>query len=82
MADVEESSEGSSCRAGLKRAALSNSLLDVSEVRPQRRGSVGSLDSGMSVSFQSSSTASAQTGSPPSQPAGHRTQQRRTQRRY
>ncbi|XP_043247429.1 IQ motif and SEC7 domain-containing protein 1-like isoform X1 [Amphibalanus amphitrite] len=86
VADVEDGSDGSAKSAssggvGLKRAALSNSLLDVSEARPQRRGSVGSLDSGMSVSFQSSSTASAQTGSPPTQPAGQRAQ-RRPQRRH
>ncbi|XP_063702430.1 IQ motif and SEC7 domain-containing protein 1 isoform X3 [Culicoides brevitarsis] len=48
----------------LKRSALSNSLLDMHEQfgneKPQRRGSVGSLDSGMSISFQSTS---ASTGS-------------------
>ncbi|XP_037094726.1 IQ motif and SEC7 domain-containing protein 1-like [Pollicipes pollicipes] len=84
VADVEEVSDGSSkSSSGLKRSALSNSLLDMTEAggRPQRRGSVGSLDSGMSVSFQSNSTASAQTGSPPTAPAGqHR--QRRAQRRH
>ncbi|XP_058460091.1 IQ motif and SEC7 domain-containing protein 1 isoform X3 [Malaya genurostris] len=50
--------------AQLKRSALSNSLLDMHEQfgneKPQRRGSVGSLDSGMSISFQSTS---ASTGS-------------------
>lgn len=48
----------------LKRSALSNSLLDMHEQfgveKPQRRGSVGSLDSGMSISFQSTA---ASTGS-------------------
>ncbi|KAL5282517.1 IQSEC1.2 family protein [Megaselia abdita] len=43
----------------LKRSALSNSLLDIHEQfgndKPQRRGSVGSLDSGMSISFQTAS---------------------------
>ncbi|KAM7357985.1 brefeldin-resistant Arf-GEF family protein schizo isoform 2-T3 [Cochliomyia hominivorax] len=47
----------------LKRSALSNSLLDIHEQfggdKPQRRGSVGSLDSGMSISFQSTTTSNA-----------------------
>ncbi|EAA13089.5 AGAP011421-PA, partial [Anopheles gambiae str. PEST] len=55
---------GSVGGAQLKRSALSNSLLDMHEQfgneKPQRRGSVGSLDSGMSISFQSTS---ASTGS-------------------
>ncbi|XP_037091387.1 IQ motif and SEC7 domain-containing protein 2-like [Pollicipes pollicipes] len=75
VADVEEVSDGSAKSAsGLKRAALSNSLLDMTEAggRPQRRGSVGSLDSGMSVSFQSNSTASVQAGSPPRPPGALR----------
>ncbi|XP_043198352.1 IQ motif and SEC7 domain-containing protein 1-like isoform X2 [Amphibalanus amphitrite] len=84
VADVEEVSADGSPKAasggagggGLRRSALSNSLLDMSEARPQRRGSVGSLDSGMSVSFQSSSTASVPAGSPPGPargaPAGQR----------
>lgn len=47
----------------LKRSALSNSLLDMHEQceipsRCERRGSVGSLDSGMSISFQSTTTSS------------------------
>lgn len=44
----------------LKRTTLSNSLLDMHDPveRYQRRGSVGSLDSGMSISFQSSTTNS------------------------
>lgn len=44
----------------LKRTTLSNSLLDMHDPaeRYQRRGSVGSLDSGMSISFQSSTTTS------------------------
>ncbi|XP_064114351.1 IQ motif and SEC7 domain-containing protein 1-like isoform X11 [Macrobrachium nipponense] len=45
----------------LKRSALSNSLLDIHEAeiggQSVRRGSVGSLDSGMSVSFQSTSAS-------------------------
>lgn len=48
----------------IKRSALSNSLLDIHEIheqfngdKAQRRGSVGSLDSGMSVSFQSTSAS-------------------------
>ncbi|XP_015835820.1 IQ motif and SEC7 domain-containing protein 1 isoform X7 [Tribolium castaneum] len=45
----------------IKRSALSNSLLDIHEQfageKAQRRGSVGSLDSGMSVSFQSTSAS-------------------------
>ncbi|KAJ8976559.1 hypothetical protein NQ317_014212 [Molorchus minor] len=45
----------------IKRSALSNSLLDMHEQfageKAQRRGSVGSLDSGMSVSFQSTSAS-------------------------
>ncbi|XP_037909142.1 IQ motif and SEC7 domain-containing protein 1 isoform X2 [Hermetia illucens] len=49
--------------AQLKRSALSNSLLDMHEQfgneKPQRRGSVGSLDSGMSISFQSTSASTA-----------------------
>lgn len=46
--------------ATLKRTTLSNSLLDIHDPaeRYQRRGSVGSLDSGMSISFQSSTTNS------------------------
>ncbi|XP_042221366.1 IQ motif and SEC7 domain-containing protein 1-like isoform X2 [Homarus americanus] len=56
----------------LKRSALSNSLLDMHEAegvgQTLRRGSVGSLDSGMSVSFQSTS-ASNET-SPASGPPG------------
>ncbi|KAL9902051.1 IQ motif and SEC7 domain-containing protein 1 isoform X3 [Glossina fuscipes] len=53
----------SSETAQLKRSALSNSLLDIHEQfgndKPQRRGSVGSLDSGMSISFQSTTTSNA-----------------------
>ncbi|CAG0889691.1 unnamed protein product [Darwinula stevensoni] len=51
----------------LKRCTLSNSLLDIHDASSterglQRRGSFGSLDSGMSVSFQSTSTNNS-TGS-------------------
>ncbi|XP_059470631.1 IQ motif and SEC7 domain-containing protein 2 [Neocloeon triangulifer] len=54
---------------GLKRSALSNSLLDIHDQfngeKPQRRGSVGSLDSGMSVSFQSTSASTLSRDSSP-----------------
>ncbi|KAK2724301.1 IQ motif and SEC7 domain-containing protein 1-like isoform X3 [Artemia franciscana] len=45
----------------MKKTTLSNSLLDIHEQmdKPQRRGSVGSLDSGMSISFQSSSATNS-----------------------
>ena len=51
---------GGRSEATLKRTTLSNSLLDIHDPveRYQRRGSVGSLDSGMSISFQSSTTNS------------------------
>ncbi|XP_077539289.1 brefeldin-resistant Arf-GEF family protein schizo isoform X3 [Haemaphysalis longicornis] len=53
----------------LKRSALSNSLLDLHDqqtaARPVRRGSAGSLDSGMSVSFQSSAASSVSRESSP-----------------
>lgn len=51
----------------LKRSALSNSLLDIHEQcdKPQRRGSMGSLDSGMSISFQSISASTVSHDSPP-----------------
>ncbi|XP_023711339.1 IQ motif and SEC7 domain-containing protein 1 isoform X4 [Cryptotermes secundus] len=51
----------------LKRSALSNSLLDIHEQcdKPQRRGSMGSLDSGMSISFQSISTSTVSHDSSP-----------------
>jgi IQ motif/SEC7 domain-containing protein len=51
---------GGRTEATLKRTTLSNSLLDIHDPveRYQRRGSVGSLDSGMSISFQSSTTNS------------------------
>ena len=47
----------------LRRSAINNSLLDLSEASAEkmtRRASVGSLDSGMSVSFQSTSVNSFQ----------------------
>jgi len=72
---------GSADSGNLKRSALNNSLLDLSENhipavftginmrdKPVRRGSVGSLDSGMSVSFQSGSAGSAGTVSQESSP--------------
>jgi len=66
----------------LKRSAINNSLLDLTDNhnllaypgytnhhdKPVRRGSVGSLDSGMSVSFQSGSAGSAGTVSQESSP--------------
>merc|ERR1719189_1287322 len=67
----------------LKRGAINNSLLDLvtdsgsvlgyslgigAQDKPSRRGSVGSLDSGMSVSFQSGSAGSAGTVSQESSP--------------
>ncbi|TRY74504.1 hypothetical protein TCAL_01663 [Tigriopus californicus] len=45
----------------LRRSAINNSLLDLTEGTAEkmtRRGSVGSLDSGMSISFQSNSVGS------------------------
>ncbi|XP_072159229.1 IQ motif and SEC7 domain-containing protein 1 isoform X3 [Bemisia tabaci] len=55
--------------AVLKRSALSNSLLDIHDQfgaeKGQRRGSVGSLDSGMSVSFQSTSASTVSRDSSP-----------------
>ncbi|XP_043675411.1 IQ motif and SEC7 domain-containing protein 1 isoform X6 [Vespula pensylvanica] len=75
VADVEvcpcpgpcsERSETVDMDTQLKRSALSNSLLDIHEQfageKPQRRGSVGSLDSGMSISFQSTSASSMSQG--------------------
>ncbi|XP_058800519.1 IQ motif and SEC7 domain-containing protein 1 isoform X2 [Phymastichus coffea] len=75
VADVEvcpcpgpcsERSEAVDIDSQLKRSALSNSLLDIHEQfageKPQRRGSVGSLDSGMSISFQSTSASSMSQG--------------------
>ncbi|XP_043485272.1 IQ motif and SEC7 domain-containing protein 1-like isoform X7 [Leptopilina heterotoma] len=75
VADVEvcpcpgscsERSETTDMDNHLKRSALSNSLLDIHEQfageKPQRRGSVGSLDSGMSISFQSTSASSMSQG--------------------
>lgn len=57
---VIRESGGGRTEATLKRTTLSNSLLDIHDPveRYQRRGSVGSLDSGMSISFQSSTTNS------------------------
>lgn len=55
--------------SALKRSALSNSLLDIHDQfvgeKSQRRGSVGSLDSGMSVSFQSTSASTVSRDSSP-----------------
>ena len=50
----------------LRRSAINNSLLDLSDATAEkmtRRGSVGSLDSGMSVSFQSTNTVGVPGGS-------------------
>jgi len=63
-----------SVECGLKRSALSNSLLDIHEQtseKPQRRGSAGSLDSGMSISFQSSAASTVSRESSPQQAAKH-----------
>jgi len=70
--------------SNLKKSAINNSLLDLSDNHSvlgytlggvsTRRGSVGSLDSGMSVSFQSGSAGSAGTvsqESSPQQPGSH-----------
>ena len=49
----------------LRRSAINNSLLDLSDATAEkmtRRGSVGSLDSGMSVSFQSTNTVGVAGG--------------------
>merc|ERR1712013_936883 len=69
--------------SNLKRGAINNSLLDLvtdsgsvlgyslgigAQDKPSRRGSVGSLDSGMSVSFQSGSAGTAGTVSQESSP--------------
>ena len=54
-------SGGDSNGVVLRRSAINNSLLDLSDATAEkmtRRGSVGSLDSGMSVSFQSTSVGS------------------------
>lgn len=50
----------------IKRNVLSNSLVDINDPaeRLQRRGSVGSLDSGMSVSFQQGSRNALHATSP------------------
>uniref|UniRef100_A0A2A4JV40 Uncharacterized protein n=1 Tax=Heliothis virescens TaxID=7102 RepID=A0A2A4JV40_HELVI len=54
----------------IKRNVLSNSLVDINDPvalaaeRLQRRGSVGSLDSGMSVSFQQGSRTALHATSP------------------
>lgn len=84
VADVEvcpcpgpcsERSEVVDMDSQLKRSALSNSLLDIHEQfageKPQRRGSVGSLDSGMSISFQSTSASSMSQGAKAMTAGGH-----------
>ncbi|XP_075553066.1 brefeldin-resistant Arf-GEF family protein schizo isoform X2 [Dermacentor variabilis] len=76
LADMEATGEGNGGGSTLlaqspclKRSALSNSLLDLHDqqtaARPVRRGSAGSLDSGMSVSFQSSAASSVSRESSP-----------------
>ncbi|XP_037557572.1 uncharacterized protein LOC119434496 [Dermacentor silvarum] len=76
LADMEATGEGNGGGSTLlaqspclKRSALSNSLLDLHDqqtaVRPVRRGSAGSLDSGMSISFQSSAASSVSRESSP-----------------
>ncbi|XP_013790217.2 IQ motif and SEC7 domain-containing protein 1-like [Limulus polyphemus] len=51
----------------LNHSHLSNSLLDLYDyqIKPARRGSAGSLDSGMSISFSSSTTSTLSQGSVP-----------------
>merc|ERR1711953_1614390 len=76
---ASSSSGGGGGGGNLKRSAINNSLLDLSDNHSMlgysmgdrlagRRGSVGSLDSGMSVSFQSGSAGSAGTVSQESSP--------------
>ncbi|XP_040356779.1 IQ motif and SEC7 domain-containing protein 2 isoform X6 [Ixodes scapularis] len=87
LADMEGTGEGPLAQSPcLKRSALSNSLLDLHDqqtaARPVRRGSAGSLDSGMSVSFQSSAASSVsreasphtvqRTADPPGDPSQQR----------
>ncbi|CAB3383605.1 Hypothetical predicted protein [Cloeon dipterum] len=68
-ADTTCGGPGGQQQEALKRSALSNSLLDIHDQfngeKPQRRGSVGSLDSGMSVSFQSTSASTVSRDSSP-----------------
>lgn len=45
--------------------------ISVAGEKPQRRGSVGSLDSGMSISFQSTSASSMSQGAKGMIPGGH-----------
>ncbi|XP_035215957.1 IQ motif and SEC7 domain-containing protein 2-like isoform X3 [Stegodyphus dumicola] len=66
--DGKLSPESAAAANNLKRSALSNSLLDLHEQqisKPVRRGSAGSLDSGMSISFQSSAASSVSHDSSP-----------------
>lgn len=66
--DGKLSPEAAASANNLKRSALSNSLLDLHEQqinKPVRRGSAGSLDSGMSISFQSSAASSVSHDSSP-----------------
>ncbi|CAG0879606.1 unnamed protein product [Cyprideis torosa] len=76
-ASASPNSQGTSS-SNLRRSALSNSLLSIHDAggvgmeggKLQRRGSIGSLDSGMSVSFQSTtnSTGSQESGAPQASP--------------
>lgn len=68
-ADDDKAPANNVANGGLKRSTLSNSLLDIHEQidKPQRRGSAGSLDSGMSVSFQSSVASLGSRDSSPHQ---------------
>lgn len=64
----------------LRRSAINNSLLDLSDANADkmtRRGSVGSLDSGMSISFQSNSVGSFSIGN--GNASGGRREERRQQ---
>ncbi|XP_063220498.1 IQ motif and SEC7 domain-containing protein 1 isoform X8 [Bacillus rossius redtenbacheri] len=63
----ESETEHHSTEIVLKRSALSNSLLDIHEqsgVGHHRRSSMGSLDSGMSVSFQPANVDGASSKTP------------------
>ncbi len=62
-ATTSAASNGGS-RVVLRKSAINNSLLDLTDVAEKmaRRGSVGSLDSGMSISFQSSSQLATAAG--------------------
>ncbi|KAL1493350.1 hypothetical protein ABEB36_011419 [Hypothenemus hampei] len=82
LGQTESCADDGTHETQIKRSALSNSLLDIHEQfagdKAQRRGSVGSLDSGMSVSFQSTSAStcsrSDKLGGKQSKPGMHHPQ--------